>query len=322
MDDEYDEFDEFDEYFDDIEGEDYYDPTEDREELKRQIKEELQELSENDKVKMFLDLFSDDPENSKDIKKMLQSYILMDEFIYRFVDENLVDEHLTILTKDLDIPFVENEQLPNSLFQGIPHAGRRLMELFYKLTYNDVDDDGVVFKVEKEEEDEDKMLDEFLREAGESPLAALLELNHDGLKSGKRNYGKKLKKCYDKYPDYFIFQMKWYLYLFTEETDPDIKPLIKEKFFRLLSEVKLPITRYESELFYFSYIVACLNPSDMEAFAKLLALERYLMNLTPESVLWQAIEEEFEMIIDSIQVQKANEILKYLKERGYQCIPL
>jgi hypothetical protein len=88
-----------------------------------------------------------------------------------------------------------------------------------------------------------------------------------------------LEECYQKYPDYFLIQLRWYLHLIDEnENDLTIVNPVIEKFENLLSGVKQAITNYEYNQFLSVYITIRFMKNGSNKLVQLVAMEDFIKN--------------------------------------------
>jgi len=249
-----------DEEFDDEDDEEFDD--EDAKELKEENRliAEIALWDKDIQKKTFIELSKKEKSRkrlSEDESKRL--LILTAILLFDMVDKDAVDSQLEIWEKKFDHKFVDEAELPNTLFPNIQSAdSEKLAERFF-----DILNKALTRKNPK------ALIEEWRPETGDAPVLSYLEFLYL-VHNNKKNHMEKLDEAYRKFPNYFLFRL--YHHAFTHEKEPDLN-----YFEKIFAEQKLPITEYEAELFFSWYIIFFM--SDVQAdLTSVLALELFVYN--------------------------------------------
>jgi hypothetical protein len=127
---------------------------------------------------------------------------------------------------------------------------------------------------EEEVEDQIELFHQkfFRKKAGDVPVSNFLELYYLHLKNEK-GFHKKLKQCYQKFPDYILFQS----FHLSEQLKKKHKPDLK-KFEELLIHNKNVITKFEADCYFCTYTDLLFTDENLNL-ATLLAFEDFIEDL-------------------------------------------
>jgi hypothetical protein len=189
----------FDKIFGDSDEED--DENEEDDDEPDELQLEIESLSKDEQVKMFLELI--EKPDKDDVQKI---QYLADALVDELVDEDDIGQENHYLFDDLCYPVTAIEEFPDTLFAGIktddPDA---IIDLFFEVN-NTI----------AAEKNAKKALKKFQKAVNpEAPLVAYLELFYLNM-NNKAEYYKKLKKYSIQYPDYFLIQLSRYFELSTK----------------------------------------------------------------------------------------------------------
>jgi len=247
----------YDEDESDDDDEDFYDDDEEEDE----IETELLSLSKEEQKRLFINLLEQlgksDDVHGEDVKRFSA---LTGILSCGMVDDGEIDEQLALLETKFGQLFVENEQLPNSLFSGTQNMdGETIIDLFY-------DSIGEIHSNKNP-----KKTIELIREkAGDVPIADFLELYYLKEKNGKK-FKTGIEKSLQKHPDYFLIQLLQYEY-------PDKKKdNFREELEKIFSDNKQAITHFEAEYYFMLYTMYMIIDKNIEL-STLLAFEEYVLD--------------------------------------------
>ena len=198
-------------------------------------KKELEALNKEDQKKLFLRLFKNQEKNEDaDLHRL---YILSVILAKDITDNADVEEHLKRLEETFDINFVEFEVIPNTLLLDTNSKDIEKVSALLTHTLTAIDLDS-----------KPKKAIAYFREImGDIPVTNFLEMFYLQRKNSKEAI-KKMKECYQKYPDYLMFQVHYYFELLHERKKVD--PVLFEN---LLRDKQLDVTEFEADIYFYFY---------------------------------------------------------------------
>jgi len=250
-----------DDAFDEEDDEEEEDFDEDMELFNEELAKEISNMDREKQKEMFMELFhrEENGERLPDEEKV-RLIILTNFLIYSLIDQNEVSEQLEKWEKKLNVGFVDEAELPNSLFIDVQSTdGEKLADLFYE-AHSDITDS----------KNSKKSMAKLREETGEVPVIEFLELYELSRKGNSKKYAERMKEAYQKYPDYFMIQQ---YYLLAKGEDCNVKFLE-----RLLTNQKQPVTFFEAEFFFSIFVMLFLHGTKADA-ATVLALELFYSTL-------------------------------------------
>lgn len=229
---------------------------------KIKIVDELKLLNLEEKKRLFLKLLPKGKNYDSIDDDGLRMIFLCNFIAKEIVNEEVVNRKIKHFEDKFDMHFDEIDDLSNSLFEDVSSLidVDKLIDLFYDTI------DSIT-----ENNHPKKALEKFRKEVGDVPVTRFLELNYLII-NGRKNYDGKLKECYQKYPDYFLFKASYFTHLLMEG---------KKNFLQNFEEILLnhgqTITEFEAELFFYNY--GCLLGMDEKTdLATLMAYELFINN--------------------------------------------
>jgi AAA ATPase containing von Willebrand factor type A (vWA) domain len=246
------------------------DDDEDEDEETAAIERELADLSDGELKKLFLELIEDNNENTDEEvdKKLKRLFVLTNMIIEKIIDEDIIDDYYEELEGGLNIEtVVEDECMPNSLFQGIQNDdGETVSEIFFNAIESIANDDSPK-----------KVLKETRDMFGDVPVSDYLDfrLQLDKHNGDVSKCGKKITEYHQKHSEYFLFELYWYEYLYLKNNDEDALKQMKE----LLHQTTLPLTEFEYAEFVSKYVMYCYDISDEDiSFEQIIAIEDFVQD--------------------------------------------
>jgi hypothetical protein len=259
--------DNYDEY-DDYEKEDY---EEERLEIEN-LRDEFLTWDKPLQEKTFLELVEKTlmvgkaPENSAE--KILEISVLAGILVDSLADKEEIEKHKKFLEEKIAHPLVEESELPNSLFAGVREDES---ELILNMYFEAID------AIIENDDDVREQLEKFKNLFGDKPVACFLELFYWEQKD-KEHFLKLLEKYHRQHPDYFLFQIMQYPHSHLEADEAAEEYL--SFLLTLLSKETQAITDYEYSHFLYALLMPFLRGHKQEIFAKILAFENYMMDLS------------------------------------------
>ena len=269
-DDEFDDDDEYDPIYDEIDALD----TEGRKRmfvsllLSKEDEEDENEAEENEEDGNEED---EDKDEAKDPVENIQEFLnddnikllktLSDRLAYEMVNEDELEAQFEQLEEKFGISFTPHTILPNSYYSGISNldmekdnawiAGFHPFHNGKKLTK--------------------KEIRQFRKIVGDVPLSDFMDLNY--LMVRKKDYSEILAKCYEKYPDYFLFKVIHFYEMHKKDHEFDLN-----NYEDILVNHPQKVTELEAELFFFFYTSLIINNNKTDLIG-LLAYEEYVSDL-------------------------------------------
>ena len=241
---------------DDDDYDDDYDLDDDDEyeyDNKYEIIDEIKQLSREERENLYMDFTKEEAKNLLDPTKFVQLGALCHFLVYDITDSEAIEEQLELLEQTFDNQFVDESQLPNSLFAGIQNIdGETIANLFYDIIESD--------------EKPEKAIAELQEIIGDVPLIDYLDI-HFAEDVTSKKHQKKLKEYYQKHPDYFLIQAH-YATCFVEKN-------ITEALQNLLRAKEYPFTMFEADIYFYLYALL-LSLDNTTELAKVLAFDKYL----------------------------------------------
>jgi hypothetical protein len=239
-DDDYDDDD--DDYDDDDDDDDDYDDDDENEEDEEheRLKDTFRVLDEEDLKSRYLELVYETSKDKDAILRRSKEFIAMTEVIVNNnTDMDNVSNYLDELKMDVICDVVGMFDLPNSFFAGLQTDDSDKVEEIYNEIY-DMLNNG----------QDEKAFKKFRKELGDIPLLYYLKLTNMSIDDDKstKEYNAKLEEYYQKFPDYFLFQI---LHYFNLDSENELKTLLSSK--------KEPVIETELLEFLFAYIKITLN---------------------------------------------------------------
>jgi len=258
----------FEEDFDEDDEEDF---DEDMDLINEELAKEICSLDKGKQKEMFLKLFRKE-ENGEHLsnEEKIRLVILTNFLVFSLTDKNEISEQLEKWEKKFNIGFVDETELPNTLFMDVQSTdGEKLADLFYE-AHSDITDS----------KNSKKSMAKLREETGDAPVITFLELYELSKKGTGKKYMGKVEEAYQKYPDYFLIQQ---YYLLAKGKDCNVK-----FFEKLLTKQKQPVTFFEAEFFFSIFVMFFLH--NMKAdIATVFALELFYSTLdflSDESKAW------------------------------------
>jgi hypothetical protein len=245
---------------------DYDEITDDNSEEELAVLEELSQLKKEEQKTLFCEIFDRIEKKETDEQDFKRLVVLSRLLVPDMISEAEINKYWDILEQDLNHPLTKMEELPNSLFSGVEN---KEPEELYNLFFDTLDalDDKAKGK---------KAIEVFRDEMGDVPVSCYMELTHLE-QNEKRKFAKKLEEYHTKYPDYFLIQLKWYVYLSQTEKNSLQRSIASGKIQTLLYETKQPVTDYEFNEFLFSYIPCFIMSEESQnktnTLARIVAIE-------------------------------------------------
>ena len=256
------------ENFDDYDDNDDYDEDEDEE--TSTLEYDLAGLSNDELKEHFLELIAEKNNSTEEYteKNINHLFITGNLLIDRIIDEDVLDNHYGNLVDNLLVKtVVENECLPNSLFQGIQDTdGESVLEMFFDA----IDSIGYEDKPKKK-------LKEMRNRLGDVPMNDYLDfhllLNKHNSEMSKCS--KKLEEYRQKHPGYFLFELYWNEYLYVEKNDESALERIKA----LPHQTALPLSEFEYAEFVMKYAIyhSGIRKENI-SFEQLIAIEDFVQD--------------------------------------------
>jgi len=228
--------------------------------IANELLDEILSLSIEEQKKLFIELYKKDRQEENMSNEEAQRFIALTNYlIYSISDTNAVSEQLEVWEQKFDVEFVDEDELPNSLFMNVQSKdGEKLADLFFD-TYFEI----------SESKNYKQSMTKLSEEAGDAPVITFLELYVLSFKNNLK-YQKKVQEAYQKYPDYLMIQL---YYLLAKGK------LINATFFEnFLTKQKLPITFYEAEFFFTVFALLFMGEKNVSV-EKVLALELFYSTL-------------------------------------------
>ena len=231
----YDEDDDFDEYYEDDDDEEEDD--EDDDELL--IMKEYEALDFDEQKRLFVEFFRKKGGLMElfEYDELKRVSILSDILASKLVSDEEINELSDELSGKFNIGLASIDSFPNSLFTDVNYVDKlKLIRLFFD-----------AFKAINSESKSQKAITNFRKEVGEAPVSHFVELSFLR-KINREKYLEKLAVCYQKYPNYFLFQINFYADITAKEKELDMK------FYEdiLLNQTQR-ITTFEAEAFLIIY---------------------------------------------------------------------
>jgi hypothetical protein len=223
-----------------------------------EIKSKFSAYSNEYLIDMFVKL------NDKNTDNMSINVLMMnvvEVLSNRIIDANRVFEYIDMFKSLFDIEIVDMKNFPNSFFVGFQDDHDKLFDA-YTAVYNEIKSDNFKPQLEK------------LRNiTGDIPIIYYLEL----IRQAHEDYSKYfdvLKKCYQKYPDYFVFKILWNAHLYVKYQDKKAENTLSN----IISDTAGPITEYEMFEYFRYYASSCLL-SDDSTLEKIVAFEKTVKSM-------------------------------------------
>ena len=221
---------------------------------------ELEALSKEDQKKMFLRLvINQEKIDDADSDRLYILSILLTKDI---IEDAEVENHLKRFEETFDINFVEFEVLPNTLLLDINSKDIEKVSALLTNTLAAIDLDS-----------KPKKAIAYFREImGDIPVSNFLEMFYLQIKNSKDAI-KKMKECYQKFPDYLMFQVYYYFELLHERKKVD--PVFFEN---LLRDKQLDVTEFEGDIYFYFYTFILLA-DDNTGISELMAYINFVKSL-------------------------------------------
>jgi len=262
------------------------------------IEQDLERFSEDELKERFFELMPKDSQFKPEDEEIAKQLLVMSNILVgKLIDKDILDNCYEDLEDELLVEIVEENYLPNSLFQGILDVeGDIILDMFL----------GVLSSIQ-DRTNPKKKLKEMRERLGDVPINDYLDLfseldKHDGDIS---KCGEKLMECHQKYPGYFLFELYWNEYLYLVNGDEDAL----KRIMTLPRRIILPLTGYEYVMFMSKYVLYCSGLLDDEfSFEKLVAIEDFIQEYLP---MYQpnAIG-----LLSTLSIMKMNQLTLYLEE--------
>jgi hypothetical protein len=287
-------FDDDDEYFDD-------DDDFDRDDLMCIMKEELDLLSYDEQLSLFLDLVAKLRSKKLSDENSLQLAGLIEILAPQIAGEQKIDEQLEILKQVLNPQVVPIETIPSSFFAGVSKESENIIVDLFKDTLLTLDQDT----------DAKKAVETFRQEIGDLPITHYLELLCME-KNDHKQFLRKLNESVSRYPDYFMIRL---LKIIHSIHAPEDGKIMYESYRKLLSQLTVPITEYEWNMYIYSYPMVYLAGVLMdreECLVRSVALKRYLKQ---DPFIDKLVEERMQESISFSQMMSLVALLEKKKGR-------
>jgi len=224
------------------------------------IIEELEALDIEEKKILFFELLSkehlEDEELDEENTKRLS--LLSDMLALELVGNEAIEKSLELFEQKFDRDFVGIEKLPENIFEGMLNVNEaiaaELVQTIASIILND---------------NPEKAIAAFREKAGEAPISDFIELYYLQMIFHK-DYWKKLKKSYEKYPEYFLIKTYYLSEIFQKKKKPDLKT-----FEDIWINNHKPLTSFEAECYFASYTTVLVQDNSTDL-ATLMAYEEYL----------------------------------------------
>jgi hypothetical protein len=206
-----------------------------------------------------------------------------------------VDERFAHFEETFDITFIDTDSLPNSLYTEVTITDPDVLYNIFEKTIKAITND----------KNPKKALLDFRKIVGDVPVSDFMDLFYF-LKKKVKDSHRKVEECYQKYPDYLLFQIHHFFELANEEQKYD--PKVFEGF---LNDQKQTITNFEANLFFY-YYTHVLLANETTGVSTILAYRRFLDTLDCFDDI------SFKHIDTFIQTAIILNVDKYLKANDYK----
>jgi hypothetical protein len=242
--------------------------------------EEYQFLNKEERLALFSKLYKliNDQENLDAFRREYSQLLclcdmLAEELIEEEGREEEVQTTLTQVRNELSIPMIAVSDLPNSLFAGVEidkNESHALCACF-----------SDAYEAINENRNASKAIKKLHKRTGDAPVIDYLELSCLISRKQTKSYIKELESCLQKYPDYFLFRLRWFEHLYESEEN---RTEALHKIRNLLIETPYLITSFEQYIFLRTYIVCFCEDANL---AQLTAAEEYFKTTTnlPEDLM-------------------------------------
>ena len=221
------------------------------------LSEELNALSKENQKKMFLRLYSKKGiSNDEDTDRL---YVLSTILSQDIIDQAEVEEVFTHFEETFDIDFVDIEVFPNTLFIDVDKKNEdKAVKMFSEVIHAIIHDSQPK-----------KAIAKFRKVMGDVCVSDFLEMYYLQKKDDKEAL-KRTKQCFQKSPDYFMFQAYYYFEL--KQEGHNVSPNFFEN---LLLNRQSDITTFEADIFFYFYAFILLT-DDNTGLSTLVAFMKFI----------------------------------------------
>jgi hypothetical protein len=253
------------------------------------ITNEYKALSSIEKKELLKELLNKQyAERSKAEEKVIRIDVLTHLIATELIEADLIKLHLAAFKRKFGIAFFDIDTIPNSMFSGVKKLDLSVVESFR----------DVMFAIAENNQPKEAIA-QFRKKVGKAPVCDLAELFYC---RQYRPYGyvKKVLKCYNNYPDYFLFQVFSFPIITEEKSANDIHEL--EKF---LIQKKNTVTKMEICFFFEIYTSIFLENTSIDL-SQIIAYNEYLESFC---YIEHPIEMSIKLLINAAKVSKINDLI-------------
>ena len=253
------------------------------------IENEYKGLSFEEKKQLLKELLKKkniEPENAKE--NVVRTDVLTHLIATVLTDADKVKEQLAAFKKKFGISFFDVYTIPNSLFMGVNNLDLSIVDSFRDTMFAIVDN-----KQPKE------AIAQFRKKTGKAPVYDLAELFYCR-QFRPFGYVNKALKCYNKYPDYFLFQVFASPLIHYEK--PEVIILELEN---ILIQKKNIVTRMEIGSFFDLYTPCFLGNVNTDL-SKIMAYDEYIDSLHFKEL---PFETPIKILINCAKTSKVAELI-------------